>query len=118
MPAINFKQQFADDVEDGIKCQTIRKPRKDGRPNAKSGDVVKLYTGMRTKECRLLRQAIVRETKHVRIEHTHMYLDGVIVSNDNEFAQGDGFLSFTEMAEWFLDTYGSLPFEGTVIYWD
>ena len=31
MPALNFQKRFADDVESGRKCQTIRAPRKDGR---------------------------------------------------------------------------------------
>jgi hypothetical protein len=36
---------------------------------------------------------------------------------DNDFAKRDGFPGFMEMAEWFHDRYGSLPFEGFVIEW-
>jgi hypothetical protein len=128
MPALNFKKQFAEDVEFGNKRQTVRAPRKDGRPHCKSGDTIKLYTGMRTKDCRLLGEATVLRAEPVRIEATCMYLNGrplpsAIISRDqleitdNEFAQADGFGGFTEMANWFDDTHG-LPFEGTVIYWD
>lgn len=128
MPALNFKKQFAEDVEFGSKRQTVRAPRKDGRAHCKQGDIVKLYTGMRTKDCRLLGEAKVTRTEPVRIEATCMYLGGrplpsAIYSRDqleitdNEFAEADGFSGFTEMANWFDAVHG-LPFEGTVIYWD
>lgn len=127
MPAFNFKAQFADAVFDGHKRQTIRAPRKDGRPHAKAGDALALYTGMRTKSCRLLRRAICTRVAHVRIHGTDMFLDGLQLPcsimhrcegiTDNEFARADGFENFTDMAEWFGKTHG-LPFEGSVIYWD
>ncbi len=128
MPALNFKKQFADDVELGLKRQTIRAPRKDGRLHCKVGDTLKLYTGMRTNQCRLLGEATVTRTAQVGIEPTEMFLNGEILHailhsrdqsdpTDNEFAEADGFDSFMDMASWFDDIHG-LPFEGTVIYWD
>jgi hypothetical protein len=127
MPALNFKAQFADDVAFGIKRQTVRAHRKDGRPHAKPGDTIKLYTGMRTKACRLLAEATVTSLRPVRIEACKMFIGGnrlpsVIYDRnceqtDNEFAEADGFSGFTEMAEWFQDAHG-LPFEGIVICWN
>ena len=127
MPALNFKAQFADDVEAGRKNQTVRAPRKDGRAHCKTGDTIKLYTGMRTKQCRLLREATVTHIDTVKIEPTCMSLNGRHVfsclngrddpQTDNEFAQADGFDSFMEMANWFDDVHG-LPFEGVVIHWN
>ena len=128
MPALNFKEQFARDVELGAKLQTVRAPRKDGRPHCKVGDTLKLYTGMRTKNCRLLAEARVLRVGKVRIEPTHMFLDGrrlpsallsrdQIEPTDNEFAEDDGFEDFMEMAAWFDRVHG-LPFDGVVIYWD
>ena len=127
MPALNFKAQFAEDVESGHKRQTVRAHRKDGRPHAKVGDTIKLYTGMRTKACRLLGEATVTSIKPVRIEATQMYLDGKLMlaglcsrddpMTDNEFAEADGFDSFMDMADWFRDVHG-LPFEGVVIRWN
>lgn len=126
MPALNFKAQFADDVAHGIKCQTVRAPRKDGRPHCKVGDTIKLYTGMRTKACRLLGQARVTSISTIWMDGVSMKLDGQHVPScihdrdgpmtDNEFAQADGFAGFTEMADWFRDVHG-LPFEGVVIRW-
>jgi len=126
MPALNFKAQFAEDVEYGHKRQTVRAIRKDGRPHCKVGDTLKLYTGMRTKECRLLATATVTWIDTIRIDPTSMELNGKHVlstlhsrdcdQTDNEFAQADGFDSFMDMADWFQQVHG-LPFEGVVIYW-
>ncbi len=128
MPALNFKAEFADDVTYGHKCQTVRAPRKDGRPHCKAGDTIKLYTGMRTKGCRLLKTAVVTHTAKVRIAATEMFINGHRLPSaiydrdceqtDNEFAQADGFEDgFMQMRDWFDDVHG-LPFEGTVIYWE
>lgn len=127
MPALNFKSQFADDVFYGHKRQTVRAPRKDGRAHCKVGDQLKLYTGMRTKACRLLGEATVMRIATVRIEAVEMFINGRRLPSaiydrdceqtDNEFAEADGFTGFTEMADWFCQVHG-LPFEGVVIYWD
>jgi hypothetical protein len=129
MPAFNFKAQFAAAVENGTKCQTIRAPRKDGRAHAKVGDTLYLYTGMRTKSCRLLRRAICARVATIKICDAYMMLNGQVIYSkritesddlriiDNEFAQDDGFENFLDMADWFRETHG-LPFEGTVIYWE
>lgn len=126
MPAFNFKARFADDVRFGIKRQTVRADRKDGRPHAKVGDTVKLYTGMRTKSCTLLAEATVTAVERVRIEDSCMYVNGRVLPSslysrdceqtDNEFAEADGFESFMDMADWFSEHHG-LPFEGTLIRW-
>jgi len=127
MPALNFKKQFADDVENGFKKQTVRAHRKDGRLHCKVGDTIKLYIGMRSKSCRLLRSATVTRVAAIRIEGTRMYIKGRLLpmsidhrdseQTDNEFAEADGFDSFMDMASWFQQIHG-LPFEGVVIYWD
>jgi hypothetical protein len=48
MPAYSFKERFIPLLKDGSKRQTIRKSRKG---QAKPGDTVYLYFGMRTKYC-------------------------------------------------------------------
>lgn len=120
--------RFADDVQYGHKIQTIRAPRKDGRQHCKKGDTLKLYTGMRSKSCRLLKTTTVKSVKSIRIEGTEMFIDGNRLPSmihdrdceetDNEFAQADGFEDgFMQMADWFSDVH-ALPFEGVVIYWE
>lgn len=127
MPALNFKKEFAEAVELGEKRQTVRAHRKDGRAHAKVGDAIKLYTGMRTKGCRLLASAKVTRIDKIWMDATSMKLnDRPVYSTisdrsdpptDNEFARADGFDGFTEMACWFEGVHG-LPFEGVVIYWN
>lgn len=128
MPALNFQARFAEDVEYYDKRQTVRAIRKDGRPHCKVGDTIRLYTGMRSKSCRLLREATVTSIDHVRIEATKMWMNGSLLPStiysrdqteptDNEFAVADGFKGFTEMAKWFDSVHG-LPFEGVVISWE
>lgn len=126
MPALNFKTQFAGDVEMGHKRQSVRAHRKDGRPHCKVGDTLKLYTGMRTKACRLLGEAKVIAVETIKINSTNMEINGRLLpsalysrdceTTDNEFAEADGFEGFMEMADWFQGVHG-LPFEGVVIYW-
>ena len=52
----NFQARFAEAVEQGRKLQTIRAARKDGKV-AKIGEVLHLYTGLRSKGARKLREA-------------------------------------------------------------
>ncbi len=124
MVAINFMPQFADDVEDGIKTQTIRQ-----KARCKRGDKLQLYTGMRTKSCRKLADVICTSVVPIKIDATEMFLDGRRVfagdalrdefeDRDNDFAKKDGFAGYVEMADWFHEQYGPLPFEGFVIKWD
>lgn len=63
MPAYSFQRQFAEPILAGTKGGTIRAARKVrpsgtsiGRPggHARPGEKLSLYTGMRTKQCRLI----------------------------------------------------------------
>jgi len=54
MPALNFQSRFADLVASGKKRQTIRPVR---RHPIKAGDLLHLFTGMRTKRCKRLPSA-------------------------------------------------------------
>ncbi|PZU93100.1 MAG: hypothetical protein DI527_07580 [Chelatococcus sp.] len=56
MVAYSFNRQFAAPIESGRKRQTIRAPR---RRHASIGEQLQLYTGMRTKACRLIRDDVV-----------------------------------------------------------
>jgi hypothetical protein len=127
MPSLNFQTRFAEDVRKGFKRQSIRAPRKDGRAHAKVGDTLKLYTGQRTKDCRLLGEATVTRIAKVVVHEFGIFLDGamlpiVLIScwpwemTHHEFARLDGFADFAEMRDFFEELHG-LPFEGVVIFW-
>jgi hypothetical protein len=123
MPALNFKAQFADKVEFGEKKQTIRPARKNP---IRKGDTLKLYTGQRTKNCRLLRTARCINLFRIKISDR-----GAIIINEfnipwswspnikqlENLAENDGFETWPEMQEFFRAQYG-LPFEGVLIRWE
>lgn len=117
MPAYNFKECFADDVQSGKKRQTVRAVRK---RETKSGDPLYLYTGMRTKRCRKLLTTTCREIKSIEIGRNGIRLGGTFFRRWSEpvweFARADGFGDAGEMIQWFNTVYG-LPFFGVVIYW-
>jgi len=132
MPQLGFQNQFAPLVESGEKRQTIRAYRKDGR-DPKVGDRLYLYTGMRTKQCRKLGEAVVTQTLAIELygipspwsyRAPRMKLTDTvsgqthIVGTMEAEAQAklDGFSSFDRMHEWFKGTHG-LPFEGLLIRW-
>lgn len=130
MVALNFKAEFADDVEEGRKRRSIRAPRKDGR-DPKKGDQLQLYTGMRQPGCRKLGDSVCARVRPVEIDHTGVKIDGRVLyagdapayqggpdpeSYDGDFARADGFDSFQDMREWFQAQHG-LPFTGNLIEW-
>lgn len=130
MVALNFKEQFADDVEDGRKTRSIRARRKDGR-DPEPGCDLQLFTGMRTKNCRKLRDAKCTRVRAVTIYYHGLEIEGrkLYCGNapayaggvdpehyDSDFARADGFADFQSMCEFFRSTHG-LPFSGLLIEW-
>ena len=121
MPAINFQERFADMVESGEKRQTIRRVWK--RP-IKAGDALYLYTGMRTKRCRLLKEVSCKHIQFIKLHVGCLSLQfpyGAVREYGasgclNQFAEKDGFKDWPEMRDWFKERYG-LPFEGVLIEW-
>lgn len=115
MPAVNFQARFAPEVESGAKRQTIRRTRR-----AKVGDALKLYTGQRTRQCRLLGVGRVTSVCAVVIDSTGLYIDGQRLDAISAYAVAvqDGFASFATMCDWFRETYGDLPFNGWLHQWE
>ena len=105
MPAYNFKKQFAGDVERGAKNQTIRPKRK---RSTRSGDKLYLYTGMRTKQCRKLREAICISVEPIEILPASIRINGRILGVPEmwELAQADGFEKLGHFYDFFREHYG------------
>lgn len=122
MPALNFQKQFAADVEAGKKTQTIRAKRK---APIRRGQILYLYTGLRTKYARKLKEATCLSVQRVAIfPHGIVLCDqsGIpsLIDSDSalkKFAQDDGFKDWPEMRDWFANTHKGLPFEGQLITW-
>jgi hypothetical protein len=116
MPSLNFKDQFADLVERGIKKHTIRRRRK--QP-IKQGDNLYLFTGMRTRDCRRLRSTRCDRETYIHIGSDKTVLLGNRFLDDgekHELAVNDGFSDFKEFLQFFRET-GGLPVEGQLIEW-
>lgn len=115
MVAINFSAQFADRVERGEKRQTIRRGRR-----CEAGQALQLYTGMRTKACRKLRDAVCSDVTYVGLTEKGVTLGDVrkFPRDIDEFARADGFADYAEMWKWFSERYGTNSFTGYVIRWD
>lgn len=107
---IGFKAQFAGKVASGRKRCTIRNRRAD------VGELLHLYTGLRTKQARRLRKPIACRTCQDIVIYTDAAAYGGVFVHEETLAEQDGFSSFKEMAEFFRKTHG-LPFCGYLITW-
>ena len=115
MPSLNFQKQFVQQIREGRKCQTIRSLRK---VLFKTGDLLYLYTGMRTKNCTKLGEAKASEVLPVLINKWRIEVDGKTLTHRecDEFAKEDGFEDWVKMKVWFLNNHG-FPFSGQLIKW-
>ena len=127
MVAYNFQNQFADDVESGKKTQTIRKRGKKNPPSV--GCRIQLYTGMRTKNCRLLCTPVCTSVEVIEIRsHFKHVLIGTPSGDSYQFnrltdttieklAKDDGFESAEAFFEYFKTGRGDY-FSGFLIRWE
>ena len=123
MVAYNFQKRFAPAVESGDKRQTIRALGK--RRHAKPGEMLQLYTGQRTKHCRLLREDECREVLPVlmtprKLESSilvaYVFVSDVRLSMSSicALSRADGFACVADFFDFFRDR---MPFEGVLIKW-
>ena len=111
MAAYNFQKQFVSLIENGAKRSTIRKCRKNGYL-PREGDVLRLYQGMRTKACKLIREVAVARvspiTINARLGCADVILNAVRLTDGEvyEIAKNDGFASIRQFADFFEYKYG------------
>jgi hypothetical protein len=112
----NFKAQFAPLVESGAKTSTIRAFARTQPPVV--GDVLKLFTGMRTAQCRKLNEVKCAKVHPIEIGKDYINLGGLFLSPrlQRRLAVRDGFADLAEMRSFFRDHYG-LPFRGVWVSW-
>lgn len=120
MPILNFKAEFAQLVQAGVKKQTIRAKRK---YPVKVGDRLYLYTGLRTKYANKLKETVCTGVFDLVIAKKYdIYVDGAVMfeSMKESFAYADGFGGldpWENMIRFFRRNHG-LPFHGDLILWD
>jgi len=123
MVAYSFKKQFGPPILAGTKAQTIRAERAGRSRHARPGELVQLYTGMRTRQCTKL-----GESKCIAVWPIELHLGvGIVFANDgwirtgedlDAFARQDGFRGWPEMvAFWKVEHPDAVVFEGILIRW-
>lgn len=131
MVTYSFKQRFVEPIRDGRKAQTIR--ANGAKRHAREGEMIQLYTGMRTNKCEKIRpdvrclsaqnitlwfdiagqiERIAVGQESVAEEYATFELDA--------FAQADGFDDIADMSAFWQATHGPLSymeFNGVLIRW-
>lgn len=123
--AYSFKPRFIDPILSGRKQQTIRAVGR--RRHARGGDDLQLYTGMRTRACRLIGRAVCIEAGRITLRFgrdtaavLHGGLGDISLKPDL-FAQQDGFSGWKELeAFWEIEHAAEFQagrFDGVMIVW-
>jgi hypothetical protein len=120
MPALNFSMQFVTAVQSGRKRQTIRAQRK---VPIKAGDKLYFYTGMRSKACRKLGEAVCTAVEPIRMgqgpgRRLRVWIGERELTDDEieALAHADGFDTTEDMRLWFVLMCGH-SFSGQLIRW-
>lgn len=114
MPALNFKKEFAPKVESGEKRMSIRPI---GKRRYRVGDMLFLYTGLRTKACRKLGEAVCAEVvptimkmeTNYLLKRINFYGERPTCISYNKFVKADGFNNIEEFEEFFITQYKLKP---------
>jgi hypothetical protein len=121
--AYSFKPMFAPRILDGTKRQTIRADRK---RHARPGEQMQLYTGMRTKQCKLITRVTCESVQPIRLSFSGRGGSAIIaggtgleiIENLEEFARSDGFENWIAMRNFWWHEHGAFNgFEGVLITW-
>ena len=119
MVAYSFHPQFVPYILNGLKAQTIRADRK---RHVRVRETMQLYTGMRTKQCRLIGTAICFDTWVITI---NLPDNSVTIGSEtlrgwdklDPLAHRDGFDGWLAMRAFWLDNHKVSVFSGVLIRW-
>ncbi len=129
MVAYSFTRRWLPGIVSGSTRQTIRGHR---RRHARPGEVVQIYTAMRTRHCRLIGRAICVSVESIRIivgseEGVEIDGRGLLPEELVQFARDDGFGGWADMvAHWvaydiphelLCDPDCDAVFEGVLVRW-
>lgn len=123
MVAYSFRSRFVARIEDGSKRQTMRNER---ARHARVGEKVQLYTGMRTKSCRLIGIATCPAVLPVRMDFHALTVafgpglaDTIASPAELEwFARRDGFDSWADLRTFWNGEHATvIHWSGVMIEW-
>ena len=120
MPTYNFQQQFVVPILNKTKPHTIRMPRK--RPT-KAGDLIYMYTGLRTKKAKKFAESICVDVSPITI---YPYIGHIRWGDGNLFEEieievlfnKDGFTNGRDFFDFFIRKYKSSALHLEIIEWD
>ena len=118
---VNFTV-FIGKILAGEKRQTIRRASPKWK-NVKAGDKLTLYTGLRTKQCRKLGEAVVKSITPIKLDFGYITIhkpkwDFTLESwQVRDFVKADGFDSVEDFWDFFKEHYGWEAVEMRVIRW-
>lgn len=111
MPALGFKKQFTKPIRDGLKHTTIRVERK--KNPIRVGDILHMYTGMRTKQCEKIGVYRCTSVRPIVIypKDKFITLDGYPCSklSIQDIVHTDGFSNIADFFAFFDENYGVTP---------
>lgn len=114
MSAYNFQRRFSAAIKSGEKRSTIRARRKNGYVPA-GGESVRLYTGMRTKSCELIKEVTIHNVRPITVncekgQRIQVILDckPLTTFETQALAIAEGFSDLTDMREFFERQYGEM----------
>jgi uncharacterized protein YqfB (UPF0267 family) len=122
MVAYSFQRRFAASIAEGHKAQTIRADR---RRHARPGEMLQLFTGMRTAACR----KIIPDVRCTAVAPVTIDFDpegkihAISIGTDrvddlDAFALADGFESLSDMYAFWTMAHGlQRQFRGVLICW-
>ena len=121
MVAYSFNKMFAPPIRLGLKTQTIRGDRD---RHARPGEMLQLFTGMRTAHCMKICEDVrctdvrpigIRFAANGEIEA--IAIGGTPVADMDAFAVRDGFPSLWQMGEFWLDAHKKSIGWGQPVLW-
>jgi hypothetical protein len=130
MVAYSFHPRFVEPIRQGLKTQTIRAHGQ--RRHARPGELLQLYTGMRTAHCqRILPDTPCLEVMRVEITFltgirnglpviSRITTDGIRIRDLDAFAIRDGFADREDMSAFWRDHHPQATaagFTGVLIEW-
>ena len=124
MVAYGFQARFAAAVASGAKTQTIRKHRRPPARHARMGESIALWSGMRTPQARLIGHSACTGIYPISLRfglgsagEARIGARKLMPEQLDDFARQDGFRDAREMSSWFVETHGSLSFDGVLVMW-
>jgi len=109
---LSFKKRFAGKIRNGSKRQTIRAPRK---YPIYPGETLYLYTALRTKYAKKLREVKCKTVTNIEIKFNSGVVRIDLIDDEmitlsgsllNRFARLDGFKSWEDMKSFWIQEHG------------